>query len=155
MLCMLSISEKRCMALNQTHTESRTLIPIKNVYGYKKDCLLSDQWTLQNQQKLQCRSLGKVTYANPLIRCWCINRKRSWRWKNWSRLAMDITHYSSRHFLTLIDCCPSWFMLWRLLGWQDCQCSEWNDKIVALKKTTLQFYFKTFIEKINSANLIM
>ena len=31
----------------------------------------------------------------------------------------------------------------------------WNDKIVSLKKTTLQVYFKTFIEKINSANLIM
>ena len=30
----------------------------------------------------------------------------------------------------------------------------WNDEIV-LKKTTLQLYFKTFIEKINSANLIM
>ena len=31
----------------------------------------------------------------------------------------------------------------------------WNDKIVFLKKTTLQIYLKTFIEKINSANLIM
>ena len=30
----------------------------------------------------------------------------------------------------------------------------WNDKIVVLKKT-LQLHFKTFIEKINSANLIM
>ena len=25
----------------------------------------------------------------------------------------------------------------------------WNDKIVVLKKTTLQLYFNTFIEKIN------
>ena len=31
----------------------------------------------------------------------------------------------------------------------------WNNKIVILKKTTLQLYFKTFIEKINSGNLIM
>ena len=31
----------------------------------------------------------------------------------------------------------------------------WNAKIVVLKKTTLKLYFKTFIEKINSANLIM
>ncbi len=31
----------------------------------------------------------------------------------------------------------------------------WNDKIVVLKRTTLQLYFKTFIEKINSGNLIM
>ena len=30
-----------------------------------------------------------------------------------------------------------------------------DDKIVDLKKTTLQLYFKTFIEKINSGNLIM
>ena len=33
--------------------------------------------------------------------------------------------------------------------------TEWNDKIVVLKNTTLQLYFKTFIEKINSGNLIM
>ena len=31
----------------------------------------------------------------------------------------------------------------------------WNDKIVVLKKATLQLYFKTFIEKINSGNLVM
>ena len=31
----------------------------------------------------------------------------------------------------------------------------WNGKIVVLKKTTLEFYFKTFIEKTNSGNLIM
>ena len=31
----------------------------------------------------------------------------------------------------------------------------WNDKIVVHKKTTLQLYFKTFIEKINSGNLII
>ena len=33
--------------------------------------------------------------------------------------------------------------------------TEWNAKIVVLKKTTLQLYFKNFIEKINSANFIM
>ena len=33
--------------------------------------------------------------------------------------------------------------------------TAWNDKIVVLKKTTLQLYFKTYIEKINSGNLIM
>ena len=31
----------------------------------------------------------------------------------------------------------------------------WNDKTVVLKKTTLHIYFKTFIGKINSGNLIM
>ncbi len=30
-----------------------------------------------------------------------------------------------------------------------------TSKIVVLKKTTLQLYVKTFIEKINSGNLIM
>ena len=33
--------------------------------------------------------------------------------------------------------------------------TQQNDKIVVLKKTTLQLYFKTLINKINSANLIM
>ena len=37
----------------------------------------------------------------------------------------------------------------------DFDSTGWNDKIVVLKKTTLQLYFKTFIEKINSGNLIM
>ena len=31
----------------------------------------------------------------------------------------------------------------------------WNNKILVLNKTALQLYFKTFIEKINSGNLIM
>ena len=31
----------------------------------------------------------------------------------------------------------------------------WNDKIVVLKKRTVQLYFKTLIEQINSGNLIM
>ena len=40
--------------------------------------------------------------------------------------------------------------------WADQQkLTGWNDKIVILKKTTLQFYFKTFIEKINSGTLSM
>ena len=34
-------------------------------------------------------------------------------------------------------------------------CTGWNNKIFVLKKTTLQLFFKTFIEKINSGNLIM
>ena len=39
--------------------------------------------------------------------------------------------------------------------WISVKNTGWNDKIVVLKKTTLQLYFKTFIEKINSGNLIM
>ena len=36
-----------------------------------------------------------------------------------------------------------------------CLYTGWNDKIVVLKKTTPQLYFKTFIEKISSGDLIM
>ena len=32
--------------------------------------------------------------------------------------------------------------------------TRWNDKTVVRKKTTLQLYFKTFIEKINSGNVV-
>ena len=42
-----------------------------------------------------------------------------------------------------------------LSEWLDDKYTGWNDKIVVLKETTLQLYFKTFIEKINSGNLIM
>ena len=37
----------------------------------------------------------------------------------WSRLGMDVTHYGSQHFLTLIDCRPTRFAIWRLLVRQD------------------------------------
>ena len=42
----------------------------------------------------------------------------------------------------------TWFVV-------ELKSTGWNDKIVVLKKTTLQLYFKTLNEKINSANLIM
>ena len=45
---------------------------------------------------------------------------------------------------------PGWLWLER-----DVQHTRCNDKIVVLMKTTLQLYFKTFIEKINLGNLIM
>ena len=34
---------------------------------------------------------------------------------NWIRLAMDIAHHNGEHFLTLIDCSPSRFAVWRPL----------------------------------------
>ena len=45
------------------------------------------------------------------------------RWKkgglgvtdNWKRLAMDITHHTGENFLTIIDCSPSRFAIWRPL----------------------------------------
>ena len=46
------------------------------------------------------------------------NAPMSWE-KNWSTLTMDITHDGSRHFLTLINCSLSWFVLWWLLHQQD------------------------------------
>ena len=36
----------------------------------------------------------------------------------WQRLAMDVTHVEGQHFLTMIDCGPSRFAIWRLLRWQ-------------------------------------
>ena len=35
---------------------------------------------------------------------------------NWERLAMDITHYGTDKFLSLIDCGPSQYALWRQLS---------------------------------------
>lgn len=34
----------------------------------------------------------------------------------WHRVAMDVTHYGQRKFLTLIDCGPSRFSVWRVIG---------------------------------------
>ena len=38
---------------------------------------------------------------------------------NWQRLEMDITHYGANLFLTLTDCGPSRFSVWRQLARQD------------------------------------
>ena len=37
----------------------------------------------------------------------------------WQRLGMDITHYSTRHFLMLMDCGPLRFSIWKQLARQD------------------------------------
>ena len=39
--------------------------------------------------------------------------------RNWQRLGMDITHYSAHHFLTLTDCGPTHFSIWKQLARQD------------------------------------
>ena len=39
--------------------------------------------------------------------------------ENWQRVGMDITHFESRHYLSLIDCGPSRFAVWRRLRRQD------------------------------------
>ena len=37
----------------------------------------------------------------------------------WSRVGMDVTHVNGRHYLTLIDCGPARFAVWRQLRRQD------------------------------------
>ena len=39
--------------------------------------------------------------------------------ENWRRVGMDVTHLGGRHYLTLIDCGPSRFAIWRSLSCQD------------------------------------
>ena len=39
--------------------------------------------------------------------------------RNWQRLGMDIAHYNTHHFLTLTDCGPSCFSIWKQLARQD------------------------------------
>lgn len=39
----------------------------------------------------------------------------------WGRLGMDVTHFEGKHYLTLIDCGPSRFSLWRELCREDCE----------------------------------
>ena len=40
----------------------------------------------------------------------------------WHRLAVDITHVGSAHYLTIVDCGPSRFCIWRKLRQQDSDC---------------------------------
>ena len=40
----------------------------------------------------------------------------------WERVGMDITHYRGQHYLTLVDCGPSRFAIWRRLRLQTSEC---------------------------------
>ena len=40
----------------------------------------------------------------------------------WQRVGMDITHYRGQHYLTLIDCGPSRFTVWRRIRLQTSEC---------------------------------
>ena len=40
----------------------------------------------------------------------------------WQRVEMDITHFEGRHYLTLVDCGPSRFAVWRPLKLQTSSC---------------------------------
>ena len=39
--------------------------------------------------------------------------------KNWWRLGLDVTHYGGSHFLSLTDCGPTHFTVWRPLARPD------------------------------------
>ena len=39
--------------------------------------------------------------------------------ENWWKVGIDVTHLEGRHYLTLIDCSPSRFAIWRPLLCQD------------------------------------
>ena len=95
--------------------------------------------------------------------CTCfyiIIKSCSWHSVPW--LTLTIHHYFLYYF-SLTHAC-FWSVGWCFMAYQhvwiiQCQIlflyTGWNDKIVVLKKTTLQLYFKTFIENVNSGNLIM
>ena len=80
---------------------------------------------------------------------WC-NGYIHWKWKRQHQLK-SWTRLITVH-IALIPFGNVWIQLFSL---QPRLYTGWNDKNVVLKKTTLQLYFKTFIEKINSGNLIM
>lgn len=71
------------------------------------------------------RSISRSEAQNVVRRCdvCCSIDPAPARWDHgsldvagtWERLAIDITHYEGRSYLTLIDCGPSRFSLWRLL----------------------------------------
>ena len=39
--------------------------------------------------------------------------------ENWKRLAVDVTHYNNDRFLTIVDCGPSRFAIWRKISSED------------------------------------
>ena len=53
---------------------------------------------------------------------------------NWKRLTMDITHHHGENFLTIIDCGPSRFAIWRPLHRQDAPTVIRQSENVFLKR---------------------
>ena len=42
--------------------------------------------------------------------------------KNWCRISSDVTHYNGNSYLTLVDCGPSRFAIWRRIKNEDTAC---------------------------------
>ena len=59
------------------------------------------------------RECEECQFINPAPVSWKASRLDVC--ENWSRVGMDVTYLEGRHYLTLIDCGPSWFAIWRLL----------------------------------------
>ena len=115
------------------------LLPVTFSYSLSSEAVVMRQ--LRRWKRLWRRSLTrshKRTSMVPSRSCWIVQAHCSWR-----RLLRRRVEF---HVCTINESAHR-KKVWKLTGW--------NDKIIVPKKTTLQLCFKTFIEKINSGNLIM
>ena len=56
----------------------------------------------------------------------------------WQWVGMDIAHYGGNYFLTLIDCGPTCFTIWRPLACQDLASILWQLSFAFYKKGALE-----------------
>ena len=77
-------------------------------------------WHFAKRKDSQATRRSAQQVVNECVECQSID-PASVKWRKgslgvervWQRVAMDITHVGARHFLTVIDCGPSRFAVWR------------------------------------------
>ena len=115
--------------------------------GTKKNFACPGSWYNNNFKNIDLMSLDQMMHFYSTCSRW--PKLRWWhKWISRAKLSISLTHYFFFLGMTWI------FWLTAILNLVT-NFTGWNDKIIVLKKTTLQLYFKTFIEKITSAILIM
>ena len=111
--CAAAMSQLNESQVANIHQQSGHLSVKRTLYFVR----IVDLIVSKKLVKLVVRACESCQLINPALVC---RKKRDLSiQKNWSQLAMDVTHPNGGHFLTLIDCGPSCFAIWQLLQWQD------------------------------------
>ena len=64
---------------------------------------------VRNYLRCQCTDCAHITHISDEVS----------NDSNWKRLAVDVTHYRQLPYLSILDCGPGWFAIWRELRRED------------------------------------
>ena len=92
----------------------------------KGPAILCDWCTLLHPKALWKQWWGPAEYASWSTHWVCWEKGKLEADTIWCTVSMDIMHFGGQHYLTLIDCGPTWFVIWRFAaatGFNQCHLS--------------------------------